>query len=356
MKEIIFAFFFAIQLLIVNVVAQAQPYQIVNTQNSVVGGDLSKTVTTIQEGNNSIDRFVMTEVTKPLPNESIRGAILLMPPLGSSFQNYEVSENGDYNNSFVAFFARRNFAVFGYSPRVQGLTAGSCESGAIDCAPMANWGLETVADDATFIREQIVQKYPGIKIVVGGLSMGSIAAQALLSSRPNDYAGAILIEGTLHDSDASVRAINANFCASFEGLLGAGVYYDGQSGPAVKLLNQLSQIAPNAPTMFPGFPPGITNHQAFVLALSAPPVSPLAPRPGYYNLAGSFVEDRFFFANEPLVHNNVAVFNDYTPIKALRDLNCGLAGETTFNNNLGSFSGPMIIFAGGHGFGSAMVD
>jgi hypothetical protein len=186
--------------------------------------------------------------------------------------------------------------------------------------------------------------------------MGSIAAQALLSSHPNDYAGAILIEGTLHDSDASVRAINANFCASFEGLLGAGVYYDGQSGPAVKLLNQLSQIAPNAPTMFPGFPPGITNHQAFVLALSAPPLSPLAPRPGYYNLAGSFVEDRFFFANEPLVHNNVAVFNDYTPIKALRDLNCGLAGETTFNNNLGSFNGPVIIFAGGHGFGSAMVD
>ena len=47
MKEIIFAFLFAIQLLIVNIVAQAQPFQIINTQNSVVGGDLNKTVTTI---------------------------------------------------------------------------------------------------------------------------------------------------------------------------------------------------------------------------------------------------------------------------------------------------------------------
>jgi len=46
-KEIIFAFLFAIQLLIVNIVAQAQPFQIINTQNSVVGGDLNKTVTTI---------------------------------------------------------------------------------------------------------------------------------------------------------------------------------------------------------------------------------------------------------------------------------------------------------------------
>lgn len=355
-KRSIFALLFATQLLLVNIVAQAQPYQIINTQNSVVGGDLSKTVTTIQEGNNSLDRFLMTEVSKPLPDQAVRGVILLMPPLGSGFQNYEVGENGDYNNSFVAFFARRNFAIFGYSFRVHGLTAGSCESGAIDCSPMANWGLETIVDDATFIRNQIALKYPGLKIVVGGLSMGSIAAQALLSAHPNDYAGAILIEGTIHDTDANVQAINANFCASFDALLAGGVYYDGQSGPAVKLLNQLSQIAPNAPTMFPGFPPGITNHQAFVLALSAPPLSPLAPRPGYFNLAGNFLEDRFFFANEQLVHDNLAGFNDYTPIRAIRDLNCGLAGETTFTNNLGNFAGPAIMFSAGHGFGSAMSD
>jgi hypothetical protein len=119
-------------------------------------------------------------------------------------------------------------------------------------------------------------------------------------------------------------------------------------------LSGLAQVAPNAPTMFPGFPPGITNHQAFVLALSAPPLSPLAPRPGYYNLAGSFTEDRFFYADEPLVHANLATFYDYTPIRSLRDLNCGLTGETTFTNNLGSFTGPVIMFAGGHGFGTAM--
>ncbi|HET6979333.1 MAG TPA: alpha/beta hydrolase [Pyrinomonadaceae bacterium] len=356
MKEIIFAFFFAIQLLIVNIVAQAQPYQIINTQNSVVGGDLSKTVTTIQEGNNSLDRFLMTEVTKPLPNQAIRGVILLMPPLGSGFQNYEVGEDGDYNNSFVAFFARRNFAVFGYSPRVQGLAAGSCESGAVDCSPMANWGLQTVVDDATFIRQQIALKYPDLKIVVGGLSMGSIASQALLNAYPNDYAGAILIEGTLHDTSANVRAINANFCALFEAQLAGGVYYDGQSAPGFKFLNQLAQVAPNAPAAIPGFPPGITNHQAWVLALSAPPLSPLTPRPGYYNVAGNFLEDRFFFANEQLVHDNAAGFNDYTPVRAFRDLNCGLAGETTFTNNLSSFTGPVIMFAGGHGFGSAMLD
>ena len=355
LKHIFFALFIAIQLTLAAITGQAQPYQTINTQNSIVGDDLSRTVTTVQSGNNQLNRFQMTEVRKAGPPvEGLKGVILLLPPLGSGFQNYEASENGDYNNSFVGFFVRRNFVIFGYSPRQQGLTAGSCESGAIDCSPMADWGLATMGSDVSYIRQQIAAQYPGLRIVIGGLSMGSVASIAALNAQPNDYAGAILIEGTIHDPDANVRAINANFCANWEALLAGGVYYDGQSGPGVKALSQAAQAAPNAPNVLPGFPPGLTNHQAFVLALSAPPVSPLSPRPGYFNLAGNVAEDRFFYANEPLVHANLATFLDYTPIRSLRDLNCGLAGETTFTNNLGSFNGPVIMFAGGHGFGSAM--
>ena len=357
MRATFLVLFIATQILLAAGISQAQPYQTINTQNSIVGGDLSRTVTTIQSGNVPLNRFFMTRVVKAgVPNQGLQGVILLLPPLGSGFQNYEASENGDYNNSFVAFFARRNFAVVGYSPRQQDLTAGSCESGAIDCSPMVDWGLQTIVNDVAFIRQQVATDFPDLKVVIGGLSMGSVASMATLNAHGDDYAGALLIEGTIHDTNATVRAINANFCSTFDAMLAGGVVYDGQSGPAVKALNQLAQVAPNAPTVFPGFPPGITNHQAFVLALSAPPVSPLAPRPGYYNLAGNFIEDRFFYANESLVHANVATFLDYTPIKSLRDLNCGLAGETTFTNNLASYNGPVIMFAGGHGFGSAMFD
>lgn len=355
-KRAFFPLLIVAQLLFVASITNAQPYQVINTQNSVVGGDLSKTVTTVQEGNNSLDRFKMTKVVKPLPTEAIKAAILLMPPLGSGFQNYEVSANGDYNNSFVAFYARRNFVVFGYSQRVNDLTAGSCETGVIDCAPMANWGLQTIVDDAEFIRQQIATEYPGVKIVVGGLSLGSLASLAVLNAHPNDYAGAILVDGTIHDTDANVRAINQNFCNQFEGLLAGGVYFDGQSAPGFKFINHLAQVAPNAPSPIPGFPPGLTNHQVWVLALSAPPLSPVTPRPGYFNAAGSFIEDRLFFSNEPLVQANIATFVDYTTTKSLRDLSCGLAGETTFTNNLNAFNGPVIMFAAGHGFGTAMFD
>lgn len=355
-RKTMYALFAVCLLMLAASLSQAQPYQIISTESTVVAGDLLKTVTTVQVGNNPLDRFLISRVVKDVPAQSLKGSILLLPPLGSGFQNYEVGENGDYDNSFVAYFARRNFDVWGYSQRVQGIAAGSCESGVIDCTPMANWGLQTIVDDVAFIRQQIGLIHPNTKPVVGGLSLGSIASLATINTYPNDYAGAILIDGTIYDEDPVVRAINANFCAFLDNLLANGVFYDGQGAPGFKFLSNLANVAPNAPTPLPGFPPGFTNHQAFVAAMTAPPLSPLGPRPGFYQLAGSVAEDRFFFANESLAHANIAQFVDYTAYRTLRDLNCGLAGDLTFTGNLASFTGPVIMFAAGHGFGSGMTD
>jgi pimeloyl-ACP methyl ester carboxylesterase len=310
----------------------------------------------VQVGSNPLNRFLMTRVRKDIPNHALQGTILLLPPLGSGFQNYEVGDGGDYDKSFAGFFAGRNYDVWGYSQRVQGLTAGMCESNAIDCSPMADWGLQTILDDVSFIRQQIAAAHPGEKPVIGGLSLGSIASIATINAHPNDYAGAILIEGTLYDENAAVRAINANFCAAFEGLLAGGVFYDGQGTPGFKLISHLANVDPAGLTPIPGFPPGFTNHQAFVATMSAPPLSPTTPRPGYNFLAGSVAEDRFFFANEPLVHANIATFVDYVATRTIRDVSCGLAGEQTFSNTLHSFTGAVIMFAGGNGFGTGMTD
>jgi len=280
----------------------------------------------------------------------------LLPPLGSGFQNYEVGDNGNYDDSFAGFFAKRNYDVWGYSQRTQGLTAGSCESNTIDCSVMADWGIQTLVNDVAFVRQQIEAAHPGEKPVVGGLSLGSIGTVATLNAHPGDYAGAILIEGTLYDEDPVVRNINAGFCAFFENLLTNGVFYDGQGLPGFKLISFLADVDPNGLTPLPGFPPGFTNHRVFVAAMTAPPLSPTTPRPGYQFLAGSVAEDRFFFVNEPLIHANIAGFVDYVANRTVRDVNCGLAGEQTFSNNLQSFNGPVIVFAGGTGFGTGMID
>ncbi|MDQ3806246.1 MAG: lysophospholipase [Acidobacteriota bacterium] len=336
--------------------AHAQTYQVVGSETSTVAGNLTRTVTTVQVGANPLDRFLITRVSKQVPAQSLKGTLLLLPPLGSGFQNYEVGDGGDYDKSFAGFFARRNFDVWGYSQRVQGLAAGTCETGAADCSPMAGWGLQTIVDDVAFVRQQIELAHPGERPVVGGLSLGSIASIATINAHPADYAGAILIEGTLYDEDPTVRAINANFCSVFEDLLANGVFYDGQGTPGFKLLSHLAETDPDGPTPLPGFPPGFTNHRAWVAAMAAPPLSPTTPRPGYFFLAGSVEEDRLFFANEPLVHANIRGFVDYVATRTIRDVSCGLAGERTFSDNLQSFTGPVIMFAGGGGFGAGMTD
>lgn len=333
----------------------AQTYQIVDTQTSTVANNLTKTVMTVQAGANPLDRFLITRVVKK-NEQGQQGTLLLLPPLGSGFQNYEaVAPGDDYSKSFAGFFARRGFDVWGYSQRVQGLTSGQCESGAIDCSAMATWGVQTILNDVAFIRGQIELAHPGKKPVAAGLSLGSILSAAVIDAAPQDYAGAIMIEGTIYDTDPGVRAVNAGFCAFFENQLANGVYYDGQNTPGFKLINHLAEVAPNAPSPIPDFA-GLTNHQAWVAVMSAPPVGPTTPRPGYYFLKGSVGEDSFAYADEPLVHANINGFVDYVAVRTIRDLNCGLAGERTFTNNLGSFTGPVLMFVGGHGFGTGMTD
>jgi hypothetical protein len=52
----------------------------------------------------------------------------------------------------------------------------------------------------------------------------------------------------------------------------------------------------------------------------------------------------------------VAVFADYVALRTNRDVACGLAGDRTFTNNLQNFNGAVYVVAGGHGFGSSMLD
>jgi len=332
-------------------------YQIVESQTSIVGRHLSRTASTVQVGADPINRFEMVRVVRAeIPAEALRGTLLILPPISAGFENYEVDEDGGYDDSFAAFFADRGYDVWGLSQRTHGLVAGSCESGAVDCTAMGSWGMQTLLDDAGFVRQQIVAIHPGERPAVGGVSLGSIAGVALVDAHPDDYAGAILLEGALYDEDPESRAIAQSFCGLFDSLLSVGVYYDGQQLPGMRMLAQLATIDPEGPSPVPGFPAGFTNHQVFVGAMSAPGVSPLTPRPGYFFLSGDAAQDVFTYANDAFARANMSTFSDYASLRMIRDVDCGLAGERTFTSNLASFRGPVFMNGGGHGFGPAMLD
>src|SRR6478672_1693068 len=201
------------------------PYLITGTAASR-DGDLVRTEYTVRAGSHPLDRFKMVRLVKDGP--ALRGSILLLPPLGPPFSFYEQRDpNNAPSSSIAEYFAERNFDVYGYSPRFEGIPAGTCEAGALDCSILATWDLASMVDDIAFVRSQIEILHPHTRIVTGGASLGGILAVAVANAHPNDWDGILVWEGMLHSQDPQVLALDQGYCAAIQAQLGAGLVYDG---------------------------------------------------------------------------------------------------------------------------------
>src|SRR5947209_10789495 len=335
------------------------PYQITGTASSR-DGDLVRTEYTVRAGSHPLDRFKMVRLVKgDAAARELRGSILLLPPLGPPFSFYEQRDPNDAPGSSIAeYFALRNFDVYGYSPRFEGIPAGTCEAGVLDCSIMATWDLASMVDDIAFVRSQIEILHPGTRIVAGGASLGGMLALATANAHPGDYDGIIPWEGMLFSLNPQVRSINQGYCATLQAQLGAGLVFDGVGGNVIKDVTKLARITPSGLTPNPLFPPTFTNHQVMVAVLAVPTPGPATmPAPNYVLMNGSFPEDRLFNASEPRVFEGIERFNAYAPLSLVRDISCSLAGvEGQFTSNLGSYHGAVLAIGGGRGFGPFMGD
>lgn len=336
----------------------ASAYEITGTAVSR-DRNLVRTEYTVRVGPSPLDKFKMTRLVKDVPPSQLRGSILFFFPLGTTFSFYEQRDpNGAFGSSIAEFFALRNFDVYGYSPRFEGIPAGTCEAGLFDCTVMKTWDLASMVDDIAFVRSKIEQLHPGTKIVAGGASLGGMLAVAVADDAPEDYDGFILWEGMLNTPDPTVRAMNQGYCAALEAQLAAGASFDSFISIFREVARQAA-VNPHGLTPIPLFPPTLTNHQVMVLMLSTPTPGPISmPVPNYVQMNGSLAEDRLFFASEPRVFENVVGrFVNYTPHVTTRDVSCSLAGvETDYVDNLGAFHGSLLAIGGGRGFGPWLDD
>jgi pimeloyl-ACP methyl ester carboxylesterase len=320
-------------------------------------GSLVRTETIYHRSQNPIDHFTVHRIVSRAHGDGRRGAILFFPPLGFDFDFYEVSDTGNWADSAVAHLAALGYDVYGYSPGTRELHAGDCESGQDDCSVLAKWGLQSIVEDARFIRTGILRGGQARKPFVAGVSAGAMAALAALNDAPDAYAGAILWEGALYSGDAQVRALNDGWCQIDRDLLAKGQIFDDALEPFVRYLVLQAQMAPDQATTVPGYPPGTTNYQVYVLFMSSPPQAPVtALVPGLQFLAADANHARLTNASDPRVFEAIAGVNDYVPNAFVRDMNCSLAGDRTFTGNLGAFRGPVLAAAAGLGFGQHMQD
>jgi pimeloyl-ACP methyl ester carboxylesterase len=334
------------------------PYQVTATVSAPDNG-LVRTEYTVKAGTHPLDRFKMVRLAKANPAGRSRGSILFLPPLGLTFTFYEQRDpNGRFGTSIAEYFALRNFDVYGYSPRFEGIPAGTCEAGVLDCSAMADWDLESMVDDIAFVRSQIEILHPGTRIVTGGASLGGILAIAVANAHPNDWDGIIAWEGMLYSKNPQVLSINQGYCTTLESQLASGLVYDGVGTNVLKMASELARTTPKGLTPIPLFPPNLTNHQTLVAILSTPTPGPATmPAPNYVLMNGSLAEDRLFNASERRVFDDIARFNSYVPLSLVRDISCSLAGvETGFTANLGNFHGAVLAIGAGRGFGPYMAD
>lgn len=207
--------------------AAAAQYQIVTTSTTEVG-PLERSEWAVAPSLDPIETFEMTRWVSRDPGPPARGAVLFLPSLDTTFALYEQRDpNGAIGTSMAEFFALRGYDVYGYSPRFEGLPAGACEAGVLDCSAMANWDLQSMLDDIAFVRDRIEELQPGIDVVAGGLSLGGILAVAVANADGGRYAGVFPWEGMLLSDDPAVQTLNTGYCAAIEAQLSAGVVFDG---------------------------------------------------------------------------------------------------------------------------------
>jgi hypothetical protein len=334
--------------------AQPQVTAVVTTRV----GLFDRTEYTITDGPGALDRFkavrlVLHGVTPR------REALLLLPPLGVNHGFYEQTDALDaVASSFAGFFAARRYDVWQYVTRMEGIPAGTCEAGLVDCSAFAGWDLQSMVDDVAFVRDLVEAANPGAAVTTGGASLGSILGFAVLNADPGRYAGAFLYEGMLFTPDAAVRALNQGYCAQGQALIAAGIFFEGAGSNVIKMLARQADLAPGGLTPIPLFPPFLTNRQALVGFFVAPPPGPVTqPVPGYFFMAGDPVAGEFEFASIDRAITNVLRFVDYTPVPLVRDVSCALAGlDPTHVANLGAFGGRVLGIGGGGGFGPYMPD
>ena len=341
-----------------NAAAFANPTIVASTSSQV--GPLERSEWIVQVSPNPIDTFRMTRLARDVPPAQLKGSILFLPSLGTTFALYEQRDvHGGLGSSVAEYFALRGYDVYGYSPRFEGVPSGTCELGLFDCSAMLTWDLQSMVDDLSFVRDHIESIHPGGQVVAGGLSLGGMLAVAVANADGARYAGVFPWEGMLLSLDPAVQGLNVGYCNQGQAVVGAGIAYDGVGNGVFKSIVQHSASNPEGLTPIPLFPPFLTNQQVLVSTLSLPTPGPVSgPVPGYLLTAGDAATATLSYASESRLQENVlTAFNDYTPTPVTRDISCALAGvDSTHTNNLAAFTGSVLMIGGGQAFGAYMQD
>jgi pimeloyl-ACP methyl ester carboxylesterase len=311
----------------------------------------------VSTGHGPLERFDVVRVQRTGLGALLDDPVMLVAPFGFPASFWEISALSDYGDSFAARVARGGYDVWLVDSRIGNNAPGSCESGAVNCNVMAGWGIDNAVEDVMFVRQLVRLANVGKKPVIGGVSGGSSTALATINRHGNHFSGLFLWEGTLYSDDPDVRARNAAFCEQDEAMLAAGQYVD-PSVQGFRTLFDIARAAPSDPSPIPLFPPGTTNLQALLFALTLPdPNNPLNFTDDFIRFVGDPIAATLTYSDLDRVMEFGALIGTYAPVRFIRDSHCAMGGvDSSFTNRLHQFKGKVLVFAEELGFGQMMLD
>jgi pimeloyl-ACP methyl ester carboxylesterase len=311
---------------------------------------------TIQEGADDLNRFRTVRIQSVDSDCHPDPTVMLLAPFGFPAEFWQI-EDGGPSSGFAQQLALAGYDVWLVDNRLAAADPGECESGAVDCSAMEDWGVQSAVDDALFVRSLVRLASPHARPVIGGFSGGSSVALATINAHPKKFRGLFLWEGTLLTFDPDIQSRNATFCEADRDALDAGVVYDA-SVQGFQVLFQLATVAPADPTPIPVFPPGTSNLGALLFALTVPdPSNPLNFTDTFIRFAGNPVAETLTHADLNRMLELGPLVGNYAPVAFIRDSHCGMAGsDDSFVDRLDKFRGRALVYSEGLGFNQMMLD
>lgn len=334
-----------------------EQYRIAQVVSTSPDPELARTDYQIERGSQALNRFHVLRVRETATRHPPSSPVMLLSPFGFPAQYWELTKLGSYRDSFAARLALSGYDVWLVDSRSASVAPGGCETGAVDCSAMADWGVELAVDDAMFVHDLVRRAHPAKRPVIGGFSGGSSTAIAAVDREPRSFAGLFIWEGTLYTADPAIRARNAAFCQQDEARLATGAFFDA-SVQGFRTLFALASSSPGTPSPIPVFPPGTTNLQALVFALSVPdPTNPLNFTDTFIRLVGDPGTGSFTYADTNRLFQLAPLIANYAPVRFIRDSHCAIGGsDASHTDGLGAFRGDLLVYAEGRGFGQMMID
>ncbi len=338
----------------------SEPYAITHTATEHPTPGIRRTTYTVSSGPSPLETFHVVRVQKAESPARKDPPVILISPYSFPAEFWEITAEDDYADTFAARVADAGYDVWLLDSRGSSLPPGTCESGAVDCSVMAEWGIDLEVDDALFVQRLVHSENPSKKPVIGGLSGGSTTSIAAVNRRHSKFSGLFMWEGTVYSEVPAIHARNAGFCADDEARMAAGNFVD-PSVQNFKTLFQLAEANPNGTSPIPVFPPGTTNLQALLFAFMLPdPNNPLNFTDDFVRLIGDPIATTLTYSNLDRVFGFGNLIVNYAPVPYIRDSHCAMGNvpgyANRWTNNLRKFKGDVLVYAEGNGFNQMMFD